>query len=524
MYSHIQDVEPSSIISEGSQDSLYRLLPAGVRSCIRAFCIMRKWIISKIITHRLGLRARQTRMELFLQAIEVARLRSTESSSSTGVADEPCVRSFVEAVLVSAILSAESRTHQRAWQNVAYARGVACDSLTSLLSRRSAHLSPSKDALTVDMGWLLERLLDIIATPDLLDPIVQESECLIQFDKRRHLYNLITNTPSLLASRRLAQQNDLNRRAFERLNNIEREVFSLLFDPRIIKDEAQREGAQAAVGGPGSTKKVPRPFQRLLAAQIEKNRRDRTLRLRIQKEKLQEQTKHDRRDDLLNRAMRPRPTTNKQHRNKKSMSAFLNFMRPLSSAFTSETLTGPGLRRTPSELDFTTSGKPSLVLSMVEARVAQFINNERSFTFLLDTEDGGHYAFQAMNKKDMNKWLETIGRVAQIAAKRRLTYLGNSLTPQISDHLYNFPGPVVQSRSPAAGKWEDAPLGCLLMVVVVFGVELQYLLRREAGEEEVFPGTVPSVVERCLSEVESRGLTEVGICAFLALYNCPELA
>ena len=50
----------------------------------------------------------------------------------------------------------------------------------------------------------------------------------------------------------------------------------------------------------------------------------------------------------------------------------------------------------------------------------------------------------------------------------------------------------------------------------VFGVELNFLLRREAEDGDILPGAIPSVVERCLSEVESRGLSEVGICMFLS--------
>lgn len=47
---------------------------------------------------------------------------------------------------------------------------------------------------------------------------------------------------------------------------------------------------------------------------------------------------------------------------------------------------------------------------------------------------------------------------------------------------------------------------------LVFGVELEFLLEREAGGAEVLPGTIPSVIASCLSEVEARGLGEVGIC------------
>lgn len=46
----------------------------------------------------------------------------------------------------------------------------------------------------------------------------------------------------------------------------------------------------------------------------------------------------------------------------------------------------------------------------------------------------------------------------------------------------------------------------------MFGVELEFLLQREAGGGLVSPGTVPVIIDQCLSEVESRGLSEVGIC------------
>ena len=134
------------------------------------------------------------------------------------------------------------------------------------------------------------------------------------------------------------------------------------------------------------------------------------------------------------------------------MSAFLHFMRPISSAFGADmTSSASGIKRTAAELNFTPAGKPSLVLSLMDARIAQFINNERSFTFQLDTEDGGHYLLQAMNKRDMMSWIETINRVTRMAAKRRLTYLGNSPKARVSDHIHD---PIVASRDPMAGRFQ----------------------------------------------------------------------
>jgi GTPase-activating protein BEM2 len=275
---------------------------------------------------------------------------------------------------------------------------------------------------------------------------------------------------------------------------MEREVAPLQFDLRGIKEEAQRE---ASMGMPSPAKKLPKPFSKLVSVQIEKNRRDRALRTRMQKEKLQEQTKNEKRDELLTRAMRPKklPTTaaQKQHRQKKSMSAFFSFMRPISSAFTSETAFPPGLKRSESELDFMPSGKPTSVVLLTEAKVARFINNERSFTFQLETEDGAHYVLQATSRKEVDKWLEIIAKVTNIAAQRRLTYISNSPKPQLADHIHSHP--IQPSRDPSA----------------VFGVNIATLLEREVGDL-VPPGTVPSFIETCLTEIEARGLTEVGIC------------
>ncbi|KAF4562974.1 rho GTPase-activating protein [Pleurotus pulmonarius] len=497
IYSHFQEVEPSSLISEMTHDSFYRLLPPGVRSCIRAYTIIRKWLISKIVSPRLGARARQARLELLLQTIEVARLRSfcLPSASNLPLADRPCTRSFVETVVTSALLSIESRMYHRVWQNIASQRGCQCDSLSSLLSKSPVDAPTSRRSLIVDIGWLMERMLEIIALPDVLDSAPIPGNLLVNYDKRRHLCNLIADAPT--SSRAYSQRDNPLRRGLERLNNIEREAVNLQFDYRAIKEEAQREAAQMPVSGSASARKVSRPFQRLVMLQSEKYRRDKTLRLRLQKEKAQEQAKNEKRDDILTKAMRPRKppssAAQKQHRNKKSMSAFLQFMRPISSAFGAD-IQPTSLKRSPAELDFVPSGKPTHVISLVDTRTAQYINQSRSFTFQLDTEDGGHYLLQAMNRQDMVKWMETINRVAKIAAKRRLTYLGSALKPQPSDHIHDHPKQ--GSVDPTA----------------VFGVDLEVLLRREAsGDEPVPAGTIPKAIQQCLHEVESRGLTEVGI-------------
>jgi len=264
----------------------------------------------------------------------------------------------------------------------------------------------------------------------------------------RHMYSLISKAPPLLASRRYTQLPEITGRGFERLNVLEREASPITFDLRSIRDDAQREGGQQLSSSTAARSKQPRPFPKLVAAQVEKNRRDKSQRTRLVKEKLSEQSRHERRDDQLSRAMRPHQRPGQKHRSKKSMSsAFMQFMRPISSAFTSDPAI-PSSPRTASELDFVCAGKPTTVLSLMEAKVTQVINNERSFVFRIDTEDGGHYVLQAINRKEMGKWLETIVKVSNMAAKRRLTYLGPPISqPLVSDHLHRTIG----KRDPNAG-------------------------------------------------------------------------
>ncbi|KAI0689000.1 hypothetical protein BC835DRAFT_1371134 [Cytidiella melzeri] len=489
IHSHLQEVEPSPMISDLGQDSVYRLLPPAIRGCIRAFLILRKWVVSKLVTQRLGLRARQVRMELMLRAIEVCRLRSADSTpADVPIGERLCIRSFVEAVLVSAVVSVESRIYHRAWQSIAGTRGTTCDTLSALLSKPQVKATVLKDPLTVDMGWLLERMIEIISLPDVVD---QDGLSLVNLDKRRSLHALLTNSSPNGSSRR-SRHRDTSRRDFDRLNRIEAELNELQFDLRIIREDAYREVAQSSNS---LTRKQPRPFQALVALQQEKNKRDRSLREKLSREKRQEQHRQDKREEYLNKAMqtrRPYPSPMKQHRSKKSVSsAFLHFMRPISSAFSSETLS-PSVRRTPAELDFSPSHKPAMVLNIVDARATPFINNERSYTFELDTEDGGHYMLQALDKADMKRWIETIERVSKMAAKRRLTYLGHNSKMQMSDHLFTAGA---TPRDPRA----------------VFGVDLETLLLRESPNDSIAPGTIPRIVERLIDEVESRGLTEVGI-------------
>ena len=154
------------------------------------------------------------------------------------------------------------------------------------------------------------------------------------------------------------------------------------------------------------------------------------------------------------------------------------------------------MRKTAAELDFEvpSASKAALVLSLVDAQVTTFINNERSFTFQVDTEDDGHYLLQAQSRSDMKAWTQAMSTAVKAYAQRRKTYVG-----------------LRESRIPVMDQIQPRPVTAIRDPVAVFGVDLSFLVRREADGEEIAPDAIPKVLDLCFKEIEKRGLTELGI-------------
>jgi hypothetical protein len=166
-------LEPASSISELGQDQFYRLLPTSLRTCVRGHEMVRKWIVLKLSERRLALSVRQSRMEKVLQATELAM---------AGSASQPSPRSHAESVLTSAITSAESRAHYRAWQEIAAIRNQSLESVSSMLVHDAqGELRPSHP-LVVDLGWLLERILEATSLPNAIE---ENGKPMVNLDKRR---------------------------------------------------------------------------------------------------------------------------------------------------------------------------------------------------------------------------------------------------------------------------------------------------------------------------------------------------
>ncbi|QRW12962.1 breakpoint cluster region [Ceratobasidium sp. AG-Ba] len=480
IYTQLQEADTSPLINEMGPDKFVRNLPSSIRSVFRAHDIVRRWAIMNIVAPRLGVQVRQERIELFLQTIEVCRLRTADSKDI----HQPSIRTFTETALGAALCSPESRLFVRAWQDVGVARGASIESLSTLLATPRVQNIRSSRRMTADMGWLIECMLELLSLPD--KSCTGESGVeLVNFDKRRYLFNLISNAPNLQPLRRQQLRSNTHRADVDRMTSMQREIADSYFELRVLREEAHKENMSSPLHS--QPRKFSRPFQRLVMEQADKNKRDKYARERLQKEMKAERLVSERREDNITKAMFPKGQHG-QRKKSRSMSGFFTMLRPISAAWSSGKI--PMEPRTLEELDFEPTGKPSWVLNLAGAQVQDFVNKQRSFLIRVRTEDGGLYYLQAMDQSDESAWLGKMQDTSSTFAARRLTYQGVKPEPGET----GAPGwkPSVKHPNP------------------VYGVPLIQLLEREYGKPPP-PDAIPRIVKICIQEIEGRGLTESGI-------------
>ena len=124
IYFHLTLVEPSALLADFPfTERLTGLAQPSIRTMLYCFDEARTWATAVLAQPGISLEARSRRMEIFLQALEMCRILSAKTDGvPTG---SPVIRSFVETVLTTAILSPESRMFQRAWHHTAIQRRVS---------------------------------------------------------------------------------------------------------------------------------------------------------------------------------------------------------------------------------------------------------------------------------------------------------------------------------------------------------------------------------------------------------------
>ncbi|KAF9574459.1 rho GTPase-activating protein [Mortierella alpina] len=433
----------------------------------------------------------------------------------------------------------------------------------------SSNKQVSGGDLVPALGWLIERMLE---TCCYVRDMSYESPLLINFDKRHYLYDLV-NVFTRRQEQLSGLCNSVTVSPLAAWLGLSTGPGSSL-QMKAVREAAQREIAtqrntstgQLSASSAGSSGRSPSPrpvkvFARLVAMQQEKIKRDqkeyekldrqikdtqgriqraqqeqaKTLEKQIKLEQSRSRVKNQLLKSTLMRAMRPisLAITNSWS----SATTTVSNATALGSAISGKVMGGNAAVNGLSPVDFGGSGvshyqqqgmtdsqqvqsfqphaqtarmsmagsvhsatttltattqKPALVINLINSTCSvAYTYTKRDFVFKIVTEEGGQSLLQALDYEDMLKWIKVMNEAAAEATAKRRTLLDhdeslkNAL--ETAAQVDEMPLPVENER-----KGRNS----------VFGVELRHLMS---------DGNIPLIVEKCIAEIEKRGLEEVGI-------------
>ncbi|KAF9173243.1 rho GTPase-activating protein [Mortierella sp. AD011] len=540
-------------------ERLMNSLPLCLQNLCKLHHVIRGWVISQIaspnITYNVRLGRIQKMLDVILQsrrsmkrfgydAAKSPQTKPSEPSHSAAIG----VPSYVENAIVSALISPESRAYTRVWIELASGRGSSVETLEDVLAlhreREDLSLDSSKLTTTQELvpaiGWLIERMLE---TCCYVRDMSYESPLLVNFDKRQYVYDLVQIYTKRQEQLRVIKKTATPLSSWLGLSTGPSSDLMM----KLVREAAQREAAgqrSVSTGQPNSagtiSAKAMRPiriFSRLVAMQQEKVKRDQK-----EFEKLEKQIK-DTQSRIQKAQQEQAKSLEKQIKLEQSRSKVKNqllkstlmrAMRPISLAITnswssattttvsnatalgsavsgrimggmaangpvdtleSSSQVGMGAHeihaqsRANSMTGSIFSPKPVLVINLINSTCSvAYTYTKRDFVFKIVTEEGGQSLLQALDYEDMLKWIKILNEAAAEATAKRRTLLdsdemGTSSAPQAEE----LPEVVKDER-----KGRNS----------VFGVELRHLMS---------DGNIPLIVEKCITEIEKRGLEEVGI-------------
>ncbi|RCH95190.1 hypothetical protein CU097_002999, partial [Rhizopus azygosporus] len=493
-------VSPSAF----SDDDFLLAFPSSIQYLYCMHLIIRSWAIQEMTSLKTDVKTRISRIKKFLHIVLLSKMCSEEMSlfpelKGSESVTKKRVPGFVENAIASALVSPEVRLFTKAWNDIALQYGhSSLDSLENLLNKMKqsmdrkefstlASFPKSQSVLVPSLGWIFERVIEIcFSMPDAVD----KKDTTINFDKRRYLYHflhLIINVQMDINEKRL-ESKGLSM-SFLISPNTSNTSWRELKEYAVLesrKNTSQGSSSGKGLRGPSSKSHASKTtiFSVLVAKQTEKLKRDFKERDRIDKGWLTFQHKQQKKQLEQARAV-------ERHERPQSMMPRLN------SFF--KGLRPPSLVSSPIHHIFPISNNHDQLAATKASTVINLIHSttsvastymKRDFVFRIVTEEGGQYLFQAMNREDMYDWMRQINDTAREGAAKRQSILIAESMDNESERRQSAVL-LTASRSQTISNRKS-----------VYGVPLDVLMR---------DGQVPMIVEKCIKEIERRGLEEVGI-------------
>jgi GTPase-activating protein BEM2 len=468
-------------------------LPKSVRQLHRLHENLTCWTIAQISDATITVDERAGRIQLLIAFLRSSRQRmsyldfystSAQSAMFTEERSEQrlSVPSFIASAVASALVSPESRSFGGAWARVLETEDetgkVGYDTLTEFVYRKSAAPEPGVSrTLTPCLGWIMERMLEIACY---VPNMSLESTRLINFDKRRYVFNLISNI--VPGSDDFDLENPIDHPLFQKSFADQLMCSDLLnsrMDLKAIREVALSEWIQ-------SEHKYPKLFRTLIADEQRKNRRDQRRRMEIEKQLRDHQKSRPLgiREAPSQPDLREAARAGRDTRSKGAKGMFLRRIRPLSIAIASNPFGEKPEAKVvkaeelPKTMSIPPGTRASQKLSLGGALIVSRIAYEKEHVFSVRTEEGQECWLQSVDAQDMSGWVSLLTSVAG-SAKSRGTKQNEKAKDVESLKTIKAPEPV-------------------------FGVKLDVLCAREGRD-------VPSVIEKLIDEIEKRGISRMDL-------------
>lgn len=516
----------SSLYRKSPDQPIIEHLPVPIRELIKLHANMADYFcyqVSDPLLHLTG-QDRVQRMIQILKMLGILRTRMRFSDLFPDANDTISrVPSFLETAILDGVLRPESRMYNIAWLH-AGAR-VATDfggfdpqidelpnSCTIFIPKIPAErLSPKSDgvhAITPCVGWIIERLLEIVCY---IPNMAVDTPELINFDKRRYAFNLVNNLQTEFLTRTDLDEATLTRLCsqYDFIVNPDSRLYQ--WDRKAIRDAAAREAS-----GVAKAMLKQRVFAQYVAteqAKLKAEQRQYDVFVETQAAMPRSTSAYALRERRQSRLARPlstvgsgpsfnsgssitvsnsQPASAAMPRGSSRSSRFgglLRAVRPLSMAFSSSNSSVAPMNGTPpSSSQSSTGSSPSLVSTGSLPDVASFDEAQFRQVLVLDMADwvpkgpgrhsmlrlvptastgagAGEHVFQAQNDRDAHNWVIELENSHRSALALKMSQPGSSK---------------------------------------VFGVPLEIVAAREQRN-------IPIFFETLLSHIEKFGLDDVGL-------------
>ncbi|ORY04910.1 RhoGAP-domain-containing protein [Basidiobolus meristosporus CBS 931.73] len=518
-------------------------LPGNISSFYHLREAIKQWVIAEVTSFAIDSELRSSRIVKFLNVISLCHgemsshgIEKLEMFKSKFLVDtvksQMKIPSFVERAIISGLIAPESRAFIKAWNDAAATLEKSTDSIQAFLNHQMSnnttaplpkdyHKSPVKHiGLIPCIGWVIEGILSVYYhIPDHLF----SSKRMLNFEKRTLIYDLIqsfvqwpTACSKLDALASVSMRFLLSRHILP--NNPELSV---------IRDYAVKENAKFKIPSGGhinGTSQNRKIFSKLIHSEQEKRKRDSREREKLDREVRDQQLDIQRRMNEEARLKEKRMKEQQQRKAKtKELEKMTNLFKSVHSSNPSQpddiSASLPTISFTPATAhskNYHSSSsndaapnlltqfpiaKPSLAINLINCNIAvENSRTKRDHVFKITSEEGCQYLLQAIDRQDMLSWVKAITDAAKEGAARRFTVLVEDARKerinQNADQTLDSEIGKAISETPEISKGRSS----------VFGIELSSLMKYEDGTY-----TLPVLVEKCLHEVEERGLYEVGI-------------